>query len=97
MSCFHETSRWGVLACFEGLQQGKRILELAFGVAEARKKSHSYLEKISEVESILADDATTVDKLIEAIKLTEECQATYDSLDSEDKEFLGLFLQYPVE
>ena len=85
-----------VLATFEGLQQGKRMLELAAKVAEDREKTHKHLERIetaeSYVESVLTalnehpDDysAFDVDKLVEADELARECESL-QSLDEASK------------
>lgn len=44
------SAEFNVLASFEGLQQGKRLLEQAETVMEERMKTHSHLEKISLIE-----------------------------------------------
>ena len=85
-----------VLATFEGLQQGKRMLELASQVAEEREKTHKHLERIataaSHVDSVCAnlnehpDDysAPDVELLMEADQIAGECQSL-QSLDEDSK------------
>lgn len=44
------SAEFHVLASFEGLQQGKRLLEQAESAMKERMQTHAHLEKISSIE-----------------------------------------------